>query len=117
LSPGRHTKLADELPALLDVLRRLYPQVQIEASYEPDAILPQDRDDMLELLGNLLDNACLYGGNRVRLSISKQAGAWQIQVCDNGPGISAGQRAQLLQRRSEERRVGKGRRSGAAPDT
>ena len=97
-SPGRHTKLADELPTLLDVLQRLYPQVQIEASYEPDAILPQDRDDTLELLGNLLDNACLYGGNRVQLSIRNQADVWQIQVCDNGPGISAEQRGQLLQR-------------------
>lgn len=97
-SPGRHTKLADELPTLLDVLQRLYPQVQIEASYEPDAILPQDRDDMLELLGNLLDNACLYGGNRVQLSIRQTNSDWQIQVCDNGPGISAEQRAQLLQR-------------------
>ncbi len=97
-SPGRHTKLADELPALLDVLQRLYPQVQIEASYAPDAILPQDRDDMLELLGNLLDNACLYGGNQVQLSIRSQAEMWQIQVCDNGPGISAEQRGQLLQR-------------------
>ncbi|UZK04766.1 sensor histidine kinase [Venatoribacter cucullus] len=97
-SPGRHTKLADELPALLDVLQRLYPQVTIASDFPADAILPQDRDDMLELLGNLLDNACLYGGNRVQLSIRNQAGAWQIQVCDNGPGISAGQRAQLLQR-------------------
>lgn len=97
-SPGRHTKLTDELPALLNVLQRLYPQVQIEASYEPDAILPQDRDDTLELLGNLLDNACLYGGNRVQLSIRQTNSDWQIQVCDNGPGITEEQRQHLLQR-------------------
>ena len=97
-SPGRHTKLADELPALLEVLQRLYPQVSIESDFPAEAILPQDRDDMLELFGNLLDNACLYGGNRVQLSIRNQAEGWQIQVCDNGPGISAEQRQQLLQR-------------------
>lgn len=96
-SPGRHTKLADELPALLDVLQRLYPQVNIESNFPADAILPQDRDDMLELLGNLLDNACLYGADRVQLRISR-ASDWQIQVCDNGPGIAEEQRQHLLQR-------------------
>lgn len=97
-SPGRQTRLADELPPLLQVLSQLYPGVSIRCAYEPEAVMPQDRDDVLELLGNLLDNACKYGGGEVTLTVEQQPQQWQIEVTDNGPGIAAEDRERLLRR-------------------
>ena len=97
-SPGRQLTVADDLPPLLQVLHKLYPQTRIEAHYDDNAVLPQDRDDLLELLGNLLDNACQYGGGEVNVSLQQTDNAWQITVCDNGPGIAQAEQERLLQR-------------------
>ena len=104
-SPGRQLKLAEDLPPLLQILGQLYPQARIHAAFDQDAVLPQDHDDLLELLGNLLDNACKYAGGEIQLSIEAyqhqdqddQAG-WRIQVRDQGPGIEPNQCKHLLQR-------------------
>ena len=86
-SPGRQTVLKQEVPPLLALLQKIYPLCEIHAEYQADLVLPQDRDDMLELLGNLLDNACKYGGGEVALDIFATDGGWRIQVQDNGAGI------------------------------
>ena len=105
-SPGRQTQLDDELPALQHILQQLYPQAELRFAYAPGLVMPHDRDDMLELLGNLLDNACKYGAGKdgtrqVQLSVglSNEKGAeWQLDVRDQGDGIAAQQRDYLLQR-------------------
>lgn len=97
-SPGRQTRLSEDLPPLLQVLQQLYPQASIRAQFDHSAVLPQDRDDMLELLGNLLDNACKYAGGEILLSIRSDATDWLISICDQGPGIDQQQREYLLQR-------------------
>ncbi|PHS65212.1 MAG: histidine kinase [Thalassobium sp.] len=97
-SPGRQTKLSEDLPPLLQVLQQLYPQVRLQAHYPQSGVLPQDRDDMLELLGNLLDNACKYASGQIDLHISSHENDWQIMVSDQGPGIDQRERERLLQR-------------------
>ncbi len=97
-APGRHFRPAEDLPGLLSVLQKIYPDVRITADYPMDAILPCDRDDLLEVLGNLLDNACKYGGNKAWLSIQQTDSHWLLRVQDNGPGIAAAGQAQVLQR-------------------
>ena len=106
-SPGRQTKLSEDLPPLLQVLQQLYPQVRLQAHYPQSGVLPQDRDDMLELLGNLLDNACKYASGQIDLHISSHENDWQIMVSDQGPGIDQRERERLLQRgtRLDEDRV------------
>lgn len=97
-SPGRQTRLSEDLPPLLQVLQQLYPQANIRAQFDHSAVLPQDRDDMLEMLGNLLDNACKYAAGEILLSIRNDDKEWLISVCDQGPGIAADARQQLLLR-------------------
>lgn len=106
-SPGRQTKLSEDLPPLLQVLQQLYPQVRLQAHYPQSGVLPQDRDDMLELLGNLLDNACKYASGQIDLHISSHENDWQIMVSDQGPGIDQRERERLLQRgtRLDEDRI------------
>ena len=62
-----------------------------------------DRADLMEMLGNLLDNACKWCTQRVRLTVSiDPAGEVQenmtVIVEDDGPGVSAENRARVLER-------------------
>ncbi|GGX39777.1 sensor histidine kinase [Saccharospirillum salsuginis] len=87
-SPGRRFAPAEELPYLVDMMSRLYreaPRVELDL---PDVdTLPFDRDDVLELLGNLLDNACRHARSRVRLSLRRVETAWRWDVEDDGAGV------------------------------
>lgn len=80
-----------------------------------------DERDLMELLGNLVDNACKYGKRHVKITIGKpvdivkagsaeQATAVAIMVEDDGPGISPEHRDQVLTRgaRADSREQGYG---------
>lgn len=56
-----------------------------------------DEGDLMELLGNLMDNACKYGRGRVRLAAELKKGLL-LKVADDGPGIPPDQASQVLQR-------------------
>jgi two-component system sensor histidine kinase PhoQ len=63
-----------------------------------------DRADIIELLGNLLDNACKWCRSRVRIVATLAADAadsrhaLRIVIDDDGPGIAEADRAKVLQR-------------------
>ena len=97
-SPGRQMRLDEELPPLIHILQQLYPGACIRCDYPPAAVMPQDRDDMLELLGNLLDNACKHAGGEIQLTIERDDNGWLLSVSDQGPGIDESHQARLLQR-------------------
>jgi signal transduction histidine kinase len=80
--------------------------------------LPWDREDMLELLGNLLDNACKWATRQVRLRIEGTAEGYLLQVEDDGPSIDAEQRAEVLSRgtRMDEQVAGHGLGLGIVRD-
>jgi len=75
-----------------------------------------DRGDLMEILGNLLDNAFKYGRSQVQLHISNIAVTGSrrpgllVIVEDDGPGIPADQRNKVLERgtRLDERAIGQG---------
>jgi signal transduction histidine kinase len=46
-----------------------------------------DKTDLMELLGNLIDNACKACRSQVSINVS-QARTLSISICDDGPGIS-----------------------------
>lgn len=99
--PGAHFNCAEEVPALLDTLRMIHSRgLQLEWQGEAGLRLPVDREDTLELLGNLLDNACKWAAARVQLTIQAHPQAYVLQVEDDGPGIEASEREQVLQRGS-----------------
>jgi signal transduction histidine kinase len=73
---------------------------------------------MLELLGNLLDNACKWAASQVLLSIECTAEGYAFTVEDDGPGVEAQQRAEVLNRgsRVDEQVAGHGLGLGIVRD-
>lgn len=117
--PGAHFDCAAELPALLDTLRMIHQRdIQLRWTAPSDCRLPWDREDMLELLGNLLDNACKWANSEVVLSIERSAAGYRLRVDDDGPGIPAAERAPVLDRgtRLDERADGHGLGLGIVRD-
>ncbi|WP_312256375.1 sensor histidine kinase [Stutzerimonas nitrititolerans] len=117
--PGAHFDCAAELPALLDTLRMIHQRdIQLRWTAPSDCRLPWDREDMLELLGNLLDNACKWANSEVVLSIERSAAGYRLRVDDDGPGIPAAERMPVLDRgtRLDERAEGHGLGLGIVRD-
>lgn len=69
-----------------------------------------DAGDLMELLGNLIDNACKYGRSQVRVTARQADEALSLVVEDDGPGIDAADYQLLLQRgmRADEQQPGQG---------
>lgn len=64
----------------------------------PNGALPYDRDDMIELLGNLLDNGWRFARSAVWLSIRPEGSGFRIAVEDDGPGVAQQDMERLSQR-------------------
>ncbi len=98
----------DSQEALTVAARRLEPiaqqhQVRIEVGRADDAPAPMvqgDRERVLELLSNLLDNALRYSppGGVVRLAAIPDDGAVRFEVSDEGPGILPSDRGRVFER-------------------
>lgn len=117
--PGAYFDCASELPELFATLAMIHGNhLQMDWQAEPGLRLPWDREDLLELLGNLLDNACKWADSQVQLHISRQAGGYQLLIEDDGPGIAATQRDEVLSRgsRLDEQVAGHGLGLGIVRD-
>ncbi len=88
-----------EIPPLADALRRIYGDkgLRIDVNLAPDQTFAGDREDLLELVGNLLDNACKWARSQARVTVHAAPGLY-LDIEDDGPGVPAGARAQLMQR-------------------
>ena len=116
-SMAQAVEVETQVERLVQSLNRIYSQelINIDVMIEPDLVFYGEQRDLLELVGNLLDNACKYGDGQVRLSAGlidpEQARTGiNLQVEDNGAGIAGDQRQQLLRRgvRGDERVEGHG---------
>lgn len=97
---GERLRLGAELDALAAVLRRLYHErgVHISVVIPDDLGIVADREDMHELFGNLLDNACKWAQSRVRVSAEKLATGLRVRIEDDGPGRAPDELDKLNQR-------------------
>ncbi|AZL73364.1 sensor histidine kinase [Pseudomonas oryziphila] len=99
--PGAQFDCDAELPGLLATLAMIHGEgLLLERDVPPGLLLPWDREDLLELLGNLLDNACKWADSEVRVGMAATAEGYQLWVDDDGPGIPESQRLQVLERGS-----------------
>ncbi len=71
-------------------------RVRFEIRVPETLVLPFDRADLTEVLGNLLENAARYAGSLVRVSAPAAGSALAVE--DDGPGIAPDSRAKTLLR-------------------
>ncbi len=110
--PSRRFDPATDLPDLVNVLNSIYHKRHLKIQYElSDDISPfGDHEDMLELLGNLLDNACKWADSTVKCAVLNDDGQIIITVEDDGPGLSDKEIGTLTRRgtRLDETKEGHG---------
>jgi signal transduction histidine kinase len=99
-TPGTRCSVAESASGLVRTLDRLHASrgLTINMQVSAEHMVRGQREDLDEMLGNLLDNACKWARSRVRLSSADGDGRIQITVEDDGPGIAPSMRAAVLQR-------------------
>jgi signal transduction histidine kinase len=91
----------ESVAAVLRAVERLYPQVRFDLDGNPDAQVAVERQDLDEVLGNLIENAAKYGGGSVFITIdAKRSDAHycDIWIEDDGVGVPEAARNQLFTR-------------------
>ncbi|HEY4941669.1 MAG TPA: sensor histidine kinase [Rhizomicrobium sp.] len=97
---GSRTPVASVLDDLVRTLRRIHQDraVAIELSCPPGLAFKGERQDLEEMAGNLIDNACKWAHGRVRVSAAPGGASLLIAVEDDGPGLTPEERAQVGER-------------------
>ncbi|MND32602.1 Virulence sensor histidine kinase PhoQ [compost metagenome] len=117
--PGAHFDCAEELPGLFSTLAMIHDRgLDLDWTAPEGLRLPWDREDLLELLGNLLDNACKWAESQVILTIRAGEDGYSLMVDDDGPGIAEDKRNGVLSRgaRLDEQVAGHGLGLGIVRD-
>lgn len=116
---GRATEVRAAVEPIVRALERINRDrgVEIELLCPADAKFLGEKQDLEEMVGNLLDNACKWAAKRVRLEVKVDSGSTgsggrrlTVTVSDDGPGLPAEQRAKLGKRglRLDETKPGSG---------
>ena len=102
---GHAHSRAELWPSLESVERavgRLYPKVRIDSDGPRDLSVHVERQDLDEMLGNLIENAAKYGGGSVFVTVRSEGRADRAFVeClieDDGPGIPESERTRIFDR-------------------
>jgi len=109
---GTWCVLAESAEGLVRTLRRLYAErgISIESNISGDHSVRAQHEDLEEMLGNLLDNACKWAKSRVSTISSLEGSSIVITVDDDGPGLDPAKRDVVLKRgvRADEAAPGSG---------
>ena len=109
---GARTSVADCADGLARTLPKLYVDraLAIDVSVEPSHTVRVVREDLDEMLGNLLDNACKWARARIVIASEQRGDTLVITVDDDGPGLPGEMREKVLQRgvRADEKAAGSG---------
>jgi signal transduction histidine kinase len=89
----------DSLEAVERAMERLYADVTVDIAGNREAAVRVERQDLDEMLGNLVENAAKYGRGRVFVTVEQVADIGvEIMVEDDGPGIPVEQRETIFAR-------------------
>lgn len=99
-APGAMLDPRADLPVLGDLLKRIYRDkpLEIHSRLDHEGTLPLDREDMLELIGTLLDNACKWSRGTVHCSLEVTRDGIRIRVEDDGPGCTEAEMTSIVER-------------------
>ena len=113
--------VGESVRALMRTMERLYVDRSLALKFETssgggpagagaDVVVRVPVEDLEEILGNLLDNACKWARSRVVVTIDARLESVTIDVDDDGQGLQPERRAEVLQRgvRGDEAVAGSG---------
>ncbi len=97
---GVRTPVVPAIQALKRALDRIYASRALTISIEAidDAVFRGQRQDLEEVLGNLMENGCKWARSRVTVTVSLEEGRIVLTFDDDGPGLDPKQRTQVLER-------------------
>ncbi len=94
--------VADVVEKIVASLHKVYADkgLRIDSEIDPAARFRGEMGDLMELAGNLLDNACKWSARQVKVTAHPLAGGHGLvlSVEDDGPGIAPDQADEILQR-------------------
>ena len=101
--PGQCTAIGPVLDGLLRVMRRVHEGLELRCAPVPAAwAFAGAEQDLHQILGNVIDNACAWARSGVRIEVQRavdEGGRFlQVRIDDDGPGIEVERRAQVLDR-------------------
>jgi signal transduction histidine kinase len=112
---GGVTDVVPVVTALTRTMEKIYQPrgIAIDLHAPAQVRFRGERQDLEEMVGNLVDNACKWAQMRVNVEVVPDVGARpmvRIVVDDDGPGLSPGQRDQVARRgrRLDETKPGSG---------
>lgn len=111
--PGAKTVLLPVVEGLVRVMQRIHASRELGIAVQPwpEALAFRgEAQDLQEMLGNLLDNACKWAAHRVSIHAHTDGATLTIALDDDGPGLDAPQREAVLRRgvRADEQVPGSG---------
>jgi signal transduction histidine kinase len=111
-APGTLCAICESAEGLARALRRLYAgrNLSIDVDVPADLSVRVQREDLDEIIGNLLDNACKWGRTRVALEARRAGSDVEVTVDDDGSGLASEMREAVLLRgvRADEAAPGSG---------
>ncbi|WP_040394552.1 sensor histidine kinase [Aromatoleum toluclasticum] len=119
--PGLRTALRPAVEGLVRVMQRVHAERNLRIAIEAmpdDAAFRGEEQDLQEMLGNLIDNACKWARHAVRVAAVVRDGEVEIVIDDDGPGLPADARDAMFARgaRADEEVPGSGLGLGIVRD-
>nr|WP_231728039.1 HAMP domain-containing sensor histidine kinase [Sphingopyxis sp. H050] len=88
----------DSVESVSRAVGLLYPKARLDASGDKTIVARVERQDLDELIGNLLENAAKYGGGSVFVTVQRDGTMAEILIEDDGAGISPADRQRIFDR-------------------
>lgn len=113
---SRPVPVAPVLQKILGALDKVYrdKNMQVVCELAEDAVFYGEESDLMEVCGNLLDNAFKYGASKVCVAASQKKKVLQMEINDDGNGIAENDRNWVLERGARADTVKSGQGIGLA---
>jgi len=110
--PGARCAVRESVDGLVRTMTRLYADrhLTVDVRVSTSHVARVQREDLDEMLGNLLDNACKWTRGRIVVSTTETPSGIALTVDDDGPGLPEAMREAVLERgiRADEKAPGSG---------
>lgn len=97
---GARAEVGPVLADLSRLLNKLFAEkgVNVTVPSPSDLYFRGERQDLEEMVGNLMENACKWSKKRVQVSVEMSEGGFLLHVDDDGKGLTPAERGTALQR-------------------